>query len=221
MTFRCGLLALALVLLSCTFNGSVQWEEASAEEPEKESQVLSSSDPQSPAATEAGLEPQCPPLEAGEPISPLRLRAEHVSSEASKDSNTTRRRADFDGRVLTYYGPHGPCQRGRCGHAEVQVLLLKSEVTELEAVVEKHDFWKSLTESRPNKVGSPSVTNSATIELSAESRSARSSVWSGWSRSTGERVEFGSPEARSRASSVGTLLRSLGRMAKRCYPELR
>ena len=218
-----SLVTLALLLLACNSTSLPSGEPpvpgASAQE--SEGDVRLDPDAVSAGKTQEGLASLCPPLGSGEPTSALLLKVEHVSREQSKDSHTTRRRAEFDGRVLTYYGPYGACVRGRCRHAEVQLVLSDSESAELEAAVEKHGLWEGLTESKPRMGRGPSHTTSATIDLSDGARSARSSVWSGWWRSGDGRVEFGSTEARSRGSSIGTLARSLARVAQRCYPELR
>ena len=192
-----------------------------------EAEVLESENPAEedgePAVpkTQDELESACPEPQSGDAVSSLRLKAEFRSSESSKDSNSSLRRAEFDGRLLTFWGPYGTCVRGRCKHGEVTVELSEEEVAALEAELDKLGLWSDVMETTRVKIGSPSVKSTARLEMSDGIRTARSIVESGWSRATGERIEFGSPEARKRSSDIGGLVRSLASSAKRCYPALR
>ncbi|MCA9666895.1 MAG: hypothetical protein KC503_14950 [Myxococcales bacterium] len=54
---------------------------------------------------------------------PMRIQLRFVSGEHSMDSHSYTYRVTIEHAKVTYYGPHEPCERGRCRHAEVTFTL--------------------------------------------------------------------------------------------------
>jgi len=226
-TIRLNLVLALFVVQACAVSstdgatppgGEGALDQAEAQEP----QVQVEKDGESTAPeTQNELKSLCPEPQKGESMSSLRLMAESRRRESSKDSNSSTMRAEFDGQLLTFWGPYGKCVRGRCSHGEVTVALSQDEVDALEAELDELRLWSDLVETAREKIGSPSVKSTARLEISDGARSARSVVESGWSRTSGKRIEFGSPEARERSRKIGRVVRSLASSAKRCYPAFR
>jgi len=174
-----------------------------------------------PAQTHQAPTSICPEIGEGKPVSPLRMKAVAGSREVSKDSHSSSRTASFDGRVLTLRGPYGKCVRGRCRHAEGQMLLLETEIAELSAELDRRGLWTSMKEVHELQPASPSSSSHATLELSEGKRSAKTEVLFGRWRTKGKSEEVGSTDAIGRQQDIRQLLEALQVRMLRCYPDLK
>ena len=175
-----------------------------------------------PEQAEPNWRETCPKPTASGPRNSLTLSLEYTSSESSKDSNSSRLSAEYDGHILTLYGPYGTCTRGRCMHKEVAFVPTQAEIIELQAGLERHDLWIGLNEEAntdfsERRVGSTHTTTMA-LKLTDEQRTVSSTVAYG-SAYGRETVKTGSDAARQKANAVHRVLIDLHKTALRCFPD--
>ncbi len=164
----------------------------------------------------------CPQPTASGPRNSLTFSLKYTRSESSKDSNSSRLSAQYDGHILTLYGPYGTCTRGRCMHKEVAFVPTEAEIIELRGQLERHDLWMGLNEEANTdfsgrRVGSTHTTTMA-LKLTDDQLTVSSTVAYG-SAYGRETVETGSDAARQKTNSVHSVLIDLHKTALRCFPD--
>jgi len=166
----------------------------------------------------------CPKAKASGSRTSLTFSIEYTSGESSKDSHSSRLSAQFDGRILTLYGPYGTCTRGRCKHTEVAFVPTEAEITELRDQFERHDLWMGLKEIADNNFSEPGFgsTNTTTMDLKLtdEQRTASSAVAYGSAHGR-KTVKTGSQAARQKAEAARLVLMGMRTTALRCFPDFR
>jgi hypothetical protein len=162
----------------------------------------------------------CPEPGESNETSPLRFSIEYRSREVSKDSNSSRLSADFDGRVLTMTGPYGKCVRGRCKHKEVKLVPTAEEIAVIQDQLNGAKLWASVVEVSDTEFSGPHHTTSMTLKMSNGQRSVSTNVKYGRGfKKQRERMSTGSDEARAQAESARRFLKRLRTTALRCFPD--
>jgi len=175
-----------------------------------------------PEQAEPNWREACPQPTASGPRSSLTFSLEYGSSESSKDSHSSTLSAQYDGHILTLYGPYGTCTRGRCMHREVAFVPTEAEIIELRGQFERHDLWIGLNEEANTdfsgrRVGS-TTTTTMTLKLTDEQRTVSSTVAYG-SAYGRDSVKTGSDAARQKANYVRRVLMEMRKTALRCFPD--
>ena len=166
----------------------------------------------------------CPEITPKGTGSSLTFSLQHAHRESGRDSHSTRLSAQFDGQILTLYGPYGTCTRGMCEHREVAFVPSDDEVAAIRDMLQAHDLWEgwreiASTDFQGPGVGMTSVTEVA-LKLTDGERTASSEVVFG--RAGGSQMlQTGSEGARQRAEAVRLVLMALRETALRCFPDFR
>jgi len=164
----------------------------------------------------------CPKPKPSGPGIPLQFSLTYESRESSKDSNYSRISAEFDGHLMTVYGPYGKCTRGRCEHREVTFEPTTQELANLQEQLDRYKLWESFVEVHDTKFTGPNNTTAMDLKLDDGKRTAKSKVKFGRGFTGGsERTETGSKEASAHAQSVFSVIIELQENALRCFPDFK
>lgn len=162
----------------------------------------------------------CPKTKPSGPGIPLQFSLKYESRESSKDSNYSRISAEFDGHLMTVYGPYGKCTRGRCDHTEVTFEPTTQELANLQEQLDRYKLWESFVEVNDTKFTGPNNTTAMELKLEDGKRTASSKVKLGRGFvADHKRIETGSKEALAHAEAVSAVIIQLKKNALRCFPD--
>ncbi len=69
-----------------------------------------------------------------------------TKGERSKDSNRQQFDIEISDGVVRYHGAVGPCERGQCGHAELEFDLTKEEYEDLLQIIQDNQLLEDFEE---------------------------------------------------------------------------
>lgn len=129
-----------------------------------------------------------------------------TDGENSKDSHSQRVRCEITDRAVTYYGPHGACERGQCPHAEVSFELTEPQRTALLDAVARLDLYTTFEEQKSTELLGSYV--KLVLEVRLDERRGRVEV-AGMQRGLGDDSQDLSDDARAWVGKAEDLRREL------------
>lgn len=133
--------------------------------------------------------------------------------EKSRDSHRYIYKMKYDGKQMTYYGPHGPCKRGRCPHKTLHFVLSKDAVESMLQLAEEQKLWNGFSEREDTEAIGNAV--STTISLQQLDKRSKLTIV-GMNRIWKTNKSNLSPQATERLQALEKLQKMVTEQAKKC-----